>query len=1163
MGRWLEFLVQSRWLEWGMIAIILALCLPLFLNHANYLTPDGGLYMAEGLNLAVKGDYGVTKLEAGRPPLFPFLLAIVYKFFEVSTQSSFWIPKIFGLVNVLAIYLIGEKFFTRWTGFAAAGLVLSSAYLNEYFFTRILIDGPQVAMIQVALLYLLFGLERQKRVYFVVAAAAAAWAFLLKESMIWWLLLPAISFLTIPQYRSRRTLFGLVLFYLCFLILVGWWWGYVYLVSGDIYLVGAGIYSPLADYQDFIPAFFIVGLLSLAVVGYGLYQREKTFLLYRRYTKPVSILLVGLGGLLLFVFIAIGYSSFTRQMLENYWSTSLLPIVKANPVFYLFIPGWLYIIYLAIRYRNPITIFSLIYLFLHIPMVSILARWGNQPRNLLTLFTFSCLIVGFGLISAIKGGWRQAQSLPKTPAWILSAAVVLVAGGGGVMIVHQSLSFESALTTHKNYAQLSWSSNQKGAEWLRFNAPPDSDLMIHSLHFGELYFLTKGPNYNIFEFPVEQAFFSYAPGGQLFTDDDKIFVDIRVEWILDAKNYRFLSEQDFLNKLVKNEIDYIIYEGFKNKFGLPLSMDAYFESQPAYELMFRDGSEEQRLSIYKVDREKLRREQVTYIDFSTFSKILEEGRKQPDYRTDFQIINSIGPHVRLWANDPAGRKGYSQLGDIYLQAGMLELAAESYQKLTTDNPYYGLRNSNNPGDVGSLLSQAMVATLRTEHDTAISLYKQTIERNPEMVAPYIGLGDNYRALDRLDPAEMAYQKALTLDPNHQEANSKLGDIYYSQNEYQAAIDRYTIAAQQTDLFSVHQKLFIAQAAYWHSQGNLSQAVSYYRRAVYAPYLFFAPTAPGYIQFDLLQFAPIPADAPAIRPSFFYLDTAKPILFQHPPSQISYHYTLPDRAMLQFSIALSPETWKLGKGDGVQFEIYLDDGQDLWRPFSRYIDPKNVPADRKWHDYEISLSRWAGQPITLTLVTDPGPNDDIRFDWAGWGEPRIVQPIAYDFLARLPDADESESQQIQTDTLTITYEPRPVLFQHPPHQLAYRVDVPERAGLHFGLGLDPAVWSPDKGDGMAYNIYVRSPNDPAQGERLFHAYIDPKNNPADRQWLDQVVDLSGYGGQTVDIIFETTPGPAGDANFDWGGWSMPVLVADDLALQNSDSRVIIQTDERQP
>jgi hypothetical protein len=42
-----------------------------------------------------------------------------------------------------------------------------------------------------------------------------------------------------------------------------------------------------------------------------------------------------------------------------------------------------------------------------------------------------------------------------------------------------------------------------------------------------------------------------------------------------------------------------------------------------------------------------------------------------------------------------------------------------------------------------------------------------------------------------------------------------------------------------------------------------------------------------------------------------------------------------------------------------------------------------------------------------------------------------------------------------------------------------------------------------------------------------------------------VDLSQFGGQAVDVIFEAGPGPEGNPNFDWGGWSNPVLLDETL------------------
>jgi len=93
-------------------------------------------------------------------------------------------------------------------------------------------------------------------------------------------------------------------------------------------------------------------------------------------------------------------------------------------------------------------------------------------------------------------------------------------------------------------------------------------------------------------------------------------------------------------------------------------------------------------------------------------------------------------------------------------------------------------------------------------------------------------------------------------------------------------------------------------------------------------------------------------------------------------------------VLVFSLGMSPEVWALGKGDGVRFDIYVDDGSVKWHPFGSYIDPKNILEDRRWHDYQLDLSQWAGQTITLIMTIGSGPGGNHLYDWAGWGEPTV-------------------------------------------------------------------------------------------------------------------------------------------------------------------------------
>ena len=121
-----------------------------------------------------------------------------------------------------------------------------------------------------------------------------------------------------------------------------------------------------------------------------------------------------------------------------------------------------------------------------------------------------------------------------------------------------------------------------------------------------------------------------------------------------------------------------------------------------------------------------------------------------------------------------------------------------------------------------------------------------------------------------------------------------------------------------------------------------------------------------------------------------------LLYQHPfqtgRSEILYAVQVPEGGALRFGIALFPEVWAANKGDGVSFEVYAAEagpGRPAEALFVRYIDPKNVPSDRRWRNYFVDLSPWSGREVILSLITSPGRAGDFAFDWAGWSDLQIV------------------------------------------------------------------------------------------------------------------------------------------------------------------------------
>ncbi len=122
------------------------------------------------------------------------------------------------------------------------------------------------------------------------------------------------------------------------------------------------------------------------------------------------------------------------------------------------------------------------------------------------------------------------------------------------------------------------------------------------------------------------------------------------------------------------------------------------------------------------------------------------------------------------------------------------------------------------------------------------------------------------------------------------------------------------------------------------------------------------------------------------------NSPRPVLFQAAPSSIEFqNLEFGPSTRLRTAISLGPKSWNK-KGDGVQFQIRLKDSERVELLFSKYIDPKNIPEDRKWFPVEIDLSRFEDRKTTLSFATDPGPAGDSSYDWAGWAEPQLLNAI---------------------------------------------------------------------------------------------------------------------------------------------------------------------------
>jgi hypothetical protein len=120
------------------------------------------------------------------------------------------------------------------------------------------------------------------------------------------------------------------------------------------------------------------------------------------------------------------------------------------------------------------------------------------------------------------------------------------------------------------------------------------------------------------------------------------------------------------------------------------------------------------------------------------------------------------------------------------------------------------------------------------------------------------------------------------------------------------------------------------------------------------------------------------------------DETRSALFLHPAGSVEFPLVrLSSRPQLTFSIAIDQNAWDK-PGDGVEFSVFVSRANGAGtKIYSRYIDPKKNPGERRWIEARVSLRAFRNQDVRIVLTTAPGPADDVNFDWALWATPQIL------------------------------------------------------------------------------------------------------------------------------------------------------------------------------
>ncbi len=103
----------------------------------------------------------------------------------------------------------------------------------------------------------------------------------------------------------------------------------------------------------------------------------------------------------------------------------------------------------------------------------------------------------------------------------------------------------------------------------------------------------------------------------------------------------------------------------------------------------------------------------------------------------------------------------------------------------------------------------------------------------------------------------------------------------------------------------------------------------------------------------------------------------------------------------------------------------------------------------------------------------------------------------------------------------------------------RVPIPHDAWLSVSIALRPEAFE-QEGDGV---VFLIGASDGRTYEELFAQHVNPFGHAGDRRWIPLMLDLSHYGGEQIELIFNTRVGPVGstDARADLAVWGDPAIL----------------------
>lgn len=191
----------------------------------------------------------------------------------------------------------------------------------------------------------------------------------------------------------------------------------------------------------------------------------------------------------------------------------------------------------------------------------------------------------------------------------------------------------------------------------------------------------------------------------------------------------------------------------------------------------------------------------------------------------FSIIGKNGDwrdELTLWTKtiqrSPDSHRAHCNLGNVYMESGLIERAHTEYQTALNINP----KNANVHSNLGTVYSKKGII------DKAFTEYKEAIRLDSDYAQPHNNLGNIYFNQGHIDQARAEYEEALRIKPNYAHAHNGLGSVYDAVGELDKAMEEF-----KKSLYYDNQYIHAINnlGVNYAKKGLLSESITEFKKAI--------------------------------------------------------------------------------------------------------------------------------------------------------------------------------------------------------------------------------------------------------------------------------------------------------------------------------------------